>query len=199
MDESVLFRAATAAVLVVLLGITARHRRRARAGTARPARGDEPVSLRVARVLVAGPLFLGTALHLVRPGWMAFASVDLPVAARWLGVGLMVAAVPASWWVLRHLGKNVTETVLVAGGSRLVTTGPYLRVRHPLYTCSLLLWSGVSLSAANLLLGAFTILYAGMLVGLVIPREEVALLEEHGEAFERYREGSGRLLPRVRR
>lgn len=194
-----LFRATTAAVLVLVFGIAARYRRRARAGEGRPDRADEPVFLRAARAVVAGPLFLGVLVYLVRPGWMAFGQVDLPVAVRWVGVGLMAVSVPASWWVHRHLGRNVTETTLVAAGSRLVTTGPYSRTRHPLYTCSLLLWSGVSLTAANVFLAAFTVLFGWMLVGLVVPREEAALLEEHGEAFERYRWETGRLLPRLRR
>ena len=43
---------------------------------------------------------------------MTWATLDLPLAARWLGAALGVLAVAAAHWVLRSLGRNVSETVL---------------------------------------------------------------------------------------
>lgn len=200
MEATDLLRAIAAGVFLLDLAISAHYRRKAEtgSGTNRPRRGEEPVGLRLGRIFVAGPLFVGFLVWLVRPSWMAWAALELPSPLRWLGAGLLIATVPLTWWVMRHLGGGVTETVLVAERSELSTTGPYRWVRHPLYTTSLVLWIGASLAAANLLLGFFTLLLGGLYLLLVVPDEERALLREHGAVYRAYRERTGRLLPRLR-
>ena len=196
MGEDDLFRALSAAVFLVALGISGTCRRRAREGGA-PARREEALGLRVARAVLAGPLYLGFLVYVLQPSWLAWARLDLPEAARWAGAVLLAATVPLTWSVMRHLGSNVTETVLTKEEAGLVTSGPYHRVRHPLYTASLLMWVGISLSSANVFLGTFTCLYGWMLLRLVIPREERSLLRAFGAEYARYRERTGRLLPRL--
>lgn len=198
MEGTGIFRVVAGAVFLLDFAIGAWYRRRARRAEGRPGRGDEPLTLRAGRVLVAGPLFLGFLVWLIRPSWLAWAVVEAPTSVRWVGVGLLLATVPLSWWVMRHLGSGVTETVLVAERSKLSTTGPYRRVRHPLYTTSLVLWSGVSLAAASLFFGLFTLLLAALYLFVVIPSEEEALLREFGPTYEAYREQTGRLLPPLR-
>lgn len=197
MHEEELFRAIAAIAFVLDLGISGLYRRGARNAARRPDRREESLGLRAGRVLVAGPLFLGFLVLLLRPSWLAWAGVDLPAAVRWGGALLAMATVPLTWWLMRHLGSNVTETVLTREEARLVTSGPYRRVRHPLYTTSLLLWVGVSVATANLFLTTFTCLYGWFLLDLVIPREERALLMAFGTEYVRYRERTGRLLPRI--
>ncbi|HET9951907.1 MAG TPA: isoprenylcysteine carboxylmethyltransferase family protein, partial [Candidatus Eisenbacteria bacterium] len=99
--------------------------------------------------------------------------------------------------ILRTLGRNVSETVLVKEGQTLVTTGPYRIVRHPLYTAGLALLMSLGIVAAN----GF-ILFASLLAALairmgVIPREEAALAERFGAPYESYRARTGCLLPRL--
>lgn len=200
MEATDLFRAIAAGVFLLDLAISAHYRRKAEAGsgTDRPRRGEEPTGLRAGRIVVAGPLFLGLLVWIVRPSWMAWAAVRVPFPLRWVGVVFLATTVPLTWWVMRHLGSGVTETVLVAERSELSTSGPYRWIRHPLYTTSLVLWVGASLAAANLLLGFFTLLLGGLYLLLVVPGEERALLREHGAAYRTYRERTGRLLPRLR-
>lgn len=196
-----LLRMVVAGAFLAAFGISAYHRRRAaaRVGGHRPERTDEPVVLRVVRVFAALPLYIGFLLYLVHPPWMEWAQVGLPLWLRWLGAGLVLAAVPLTWWVMSHLGTNVTETSLATGDHSLVTTGPYRWVRHPLYTDAILLWTGVSLASANLQLGLFTVIFTLVWMALVIPREEKVLRTELGDEYARYAERTGRLLPRLRR
>lgn len=129
---------------------------------------------------------------------MAWATLDLPAGVRWLGAALGVLAVAAAHWVLRSLGRNVSETVLTKAHHELVTSGPYRWVRHPLYTTGLALFVALGLMTASwlvLLAAAVTLV---LLSWLVVPQEERALLARFGDRYREYMRRSGRLLPRVR-
>ena len=183
------------AVFLTSLGISARQRWRARRVGGAIARSQEPGALIAGRILVALPLFGGVIVYLVNPHWMAWASFGIPSWVRWTGVALGVLVVPSVYWVLTTLGANVTETVLTKQQHQLITTGPYHWVRHPLYAVGTGLFVSVGLMAANwfILLWAAIALAAVRLV--VIPREEAQLVATFGEAYRRYRGGTGALLP----
>src|SRR5262249_15375756 len=83
--------------------------------------------------------FLRFVVYLIDPGLVAWAALALPPAARWAGVGLGVLCVPLLFWVLRTLGRNLTDTVVTRAEHTLVTSGPYRWVRHPFY-CFGFLW-----------------------------------------------------------
>jgi protein-S-isoprenylcysteine O-methyltransferase Ste14 len=126
---------------------------------------------------------------------MMWASLSLPTWARWTGVAIGLLVVPSIYWVLTALGTNVSETVLTKPQHRLVTTGPYRWVRHPLYTVGIALFLSIALMAGNwfMLLWAVVALIAVRVV--VIPREEAQLVARFGDEYRRYRTGTGSLLP----
>jgi protein-S-isoprenylcysteine O-methyltransferase Ste14 len=190
-----MFRWFALVVVLATLGISAGRRWQARRAGGAIRRGEEPPGLIAGRLLVALPLFGGMVAYLANPDWMGWASLTLPVWARWTGVALGLLVVPSSYWVLTALGTNVSETVLTKRQHRLVTTGPYRWVRHPLYTVGIALFLAIALMAANwfILLWSVVALVAVRLV--VIPREEAQLVARFGDDYRRYRSGTGSLLP----
>jgi protein-S-isoprenylcysteine O-methyltransferase Ste14 len=192
-----MFRWFALIVFLATLGISAWRRWQARrAGGAIP-RSAEPAGLIAGRLMVAVPLFGGVMAYLANPGWMTWASLSLPPWARWSGVALGFVVVPAAYWVLTTLGTNVSETVLAKPQQQLVTTGPYRWVRHPLYTTGIALFLSLALMAANWFILFWTVV---ALIGVrlvVIPREEAQLVARFGDAYRRYRSGTGSLLPPV--
>jgi len=190
-----MFRWFALVVFLATLGISAGRRWQARRPGGAIRRGEEPLGLIAGRLLVALPLFGGVVAYLANPDWMGWASLTLPLWARWTGVALGLLVVPSSYWVLTALGTNVSETVLTKRQHRLVTTGPYRWVRHPLYTVGIALFLAIALMAANwfILLWAVVALIAVRLV--VIPREEAQLVARFGDDYRRYRSGTGSLLP----
>jgi protein-S-isoprenylcysteine O-methyltransferase Ste14 len=68
-------------------------------------------------------------------------------------------------------------------------------MRHPLYTGAIALFVSIGLMAVNwfIVLWAVVALIAVRLV--VIPREEAQLVATFGDAYRRYRGGTGSLLP----
>ncbi|MFP3939717.1 MAG: methyltransferase family protein [Thermoanaerobaculia bacterium] len=193
-----MFRWIALAAVVGTLGVSVYHRRRAREGGEVLDRRLETPGMKLLRGAVGLPLYGGLLVYLVRPRWMAWAAFDVPDGLRWAGAALGLAAVPGAWWVLRHLGRNVSETVLTKSDHALVTTGPYRWVRHPLYTTGFLLFLGVGLMAGSWFLLLFTLLAGVAIRFAVVPAEEEALVERFGDAYRRYMAGTGRLLPRLR-
>ena len=115
-----------------------------------------------------------------------------------LGLVLTAAGLALSVWARVHLGRNWSGFVAPKVNHRLIRTGPYARVRHPIYTGILVAIFGTALS-----IGQYRA-FAGMAIYIAgfawkAQREERLLRREFGPDFERYRRETGVLLPRVRR
>lgn len=121
------------------------------------------------------------------PGLLAFVEGG-GLALYLLGAGLML-------WALVTLGRRYQ-----LGGAAprrtdaLVASGPYRLVRHPLYAAVLCL----SLGLAGLLYSvAYLTVFAGygVLIGLLIPREEEGLDRAYGAAYGAYRRQVKAVVP----
>jgi protein-S-isoprenylcysteine O-methyltransferase Ste14 len=194
-----MFRWIALVVFLLALGISAFRRAQARRATGAIRRSQETTGMIVGRVVVALPLFGALAAYLVRPESMAWASLALPVWARWLGVVLGCLVVPSVYYVLTALGANVSETVLTKQQHELVTTGPYRWVRHPLYVVGIGLFLSMGLIAANWFIILWAAIAAIAIRLFVIPREEANLVAAFGDEYLRYRRRTGALLPSLRR
>jgi protein-S-isoprenylcysteine O-methyltransferase Ste14 len=186
-------------ILAGAIGSSALYRRRARIEGGTIARREEGPALVALRLLVTLPLLAALLAYSIDPERMSWAELRLPLWLRWAGVLLGLAALASVHWVLRALGKNVSETVLTKEDHELVTEGPYRWVRHPLYTTGLALLVAVGLMSANALLLAFPLAGAVFVLFGIVPREEAALLQRFGERYRRYTCRTGRLLPRLRK
>ena len=191
-----IFRWLLVLVLVLNLMISRYHRNRARAEETIP-RSAESLPLRLVRVALALPILLLMLAFVIHPPWIAWSSLVVPVWSRWFGVLLGLAVAPLNVWVLRSLGKNVSETVLTKECHELVQAGPYRWVRHPLYTSGLLMFGAISLLAANWVMATLTLGAIVLFSVVIIPREEAELVAKFGDRYEGYRRQSGRLLPRL--
>ncbi|OLS27908.1 MAG: hypothetical protein ThorAB25_19680, partial [Candidatus Thorarchaeota archaeon AB_25] len=81
---------------------------------------------------------------------------------------------------------------------KLVTTGPYARIRHPMYTYFTIMAISTALISANLFVGVFGIAAWTLLYIVRIDDEEDMLLEEFGEDYSEYMKRTGRLIPKLR-
>ena len=127
-------------------------------------------------VLVAVIVVLGVA----GPAW--------PSAAHWplkvVGVLLTVAGAVVMVLAARALGSGFTPFPRPRDPGRLVDTGPYAVVRHPVYTGGILLFTGISLELSPWALvgtGALAVLWA------LKARLEERLLAARYPAYAEYR------------
>lgn len=117
-----------------------------------------------------------------------------PVGAVAAGAGTWLAAVALRMWALAHLRGQFSSFIEIREGHRLVTSGPYAFVRHPLH-----LAFGLEVAAFGLLAWAPEAAVPAVAVWAVIlvrNRTEEAVLAGHfGAAYESYRSRVPALLP----
>ena len=64
----------------------------------------------------------------------------LPIALQWAAVGVSFLGFAFTWWARIHLGRFWSSNVGRKADHRIIDTGPYGIVRHPIY-------SGITLTA----------------------------------------------------
>lgn len=147
--------------------------------------------------LLSLPAFIGTSLYIFYPPWMAWASLPFPAWLRWAGVGLALLGFLLLQWAHQALGRNWSDTPRLLKEQSLVTNGPYRWVRHPIYTAFLLIMSATLFISANWFIGLMWIIMTFLEVMSRISSEEGMMLEQFGDVYRMYMQGTGRLLPRL--
>lgn len=142
-------------------------------------------------------MIIAVPLYLLFSPWMLWSQLPITDWLRWLGVGLGIVSLPFLTWVQHTLGKHWTVSLELQEEHKLVTTGPYRRVRQPMY-CSHSIFFFWVLVSANLLL-LINHLFTTILIVARIPKEEKMLLDQFGHEYRAYMKRTGRLLPRFRR
>lgn len=159
----------------------------------RPTRREPPVS----RLLHLVPLMLCGVLLGADRFPIAAMNRRLLAVARWefwLAVALVALGLAFAVWARMHLGGNWSGTVALLQDHRLVATGPYALVRHPIYTGLLVAIAGSALARdewRSLL--AVAIALAALWRKLRL--EERWMREQFGDAYARYGERVPALIP----
>lgn len=141
--------------------------------------------------------FAAIVIYSVKPDWLAWASLSLPLWLCWLGVVMALLGFALLQWAQDTLGKNWSDTPRMMKEQFLITSGPYHFIRHPIYTAFLLILGSTLLISANWLIG---IAWIGMTVLEIASRigfEENLMLEYFGDQYREYMKRTGRLLPRL--
>jgi protein-S-isoprenylcysteine O-methyltransferase Ste14 len=127
------------------------------------------------------------------------AGSDVRFLPRWIGMlGLVAFAgrLGFALWARQHLGRYWSGAIARKEGHRIVRTGPYRLVRHPIYTGLLVAVLGTAFVLGNvrgfLALVCITLAYA-----FKIRREEQFLVTEFGDEYRRYRTEVNALMPFV--
>jgi protein-S-isoprenylcysteine O-methyltransferase Ste14 len=142
----------------------------------------------------------GQAVLIAAEGLLSLSALaDLPPRD---GLGWAVLAIGATLLALgavvvfrgiSDLGSNLTALPAPVRGARLVETGVYRRVRHPIYAGVVLMGLGWALFAGSLASLAAAILLAGWF-DLKSRREEVWLVAHH-PGYAAYRQRTARFVP----
>lgn len=104
-------------------------------------------------------------------------------------------------WLFRRshkeLGRNWSITLEIRENHKLIRTGPYALVRHPMYTSFLLMAVGQALLIANWAVGLAGLLGFAVLAILRIGTEERMMMETFGEEYLVYMGQTKRIVPFV--
>ena len=187
------------AVIIMLIGVSISifFRRKAdKEGGDKISVREEGTAMMLALRVFGLAGWLGVFTYMLNPDWMAWSRVNLPDWARWLGIGMGVLGDVFSWWVFSNLGNNVTPTIVTRQKARLVTSGPYRWIRHPLYVMGLIVFIGFALGAENWFI-ALTGSLGFVLLTIRAREEEARLIEKFGDKYRLYMKNTGRFFPKL--
>jgi protein-S-isoprenylcysteine O-methyltransferase Ste14 len=117
------------------------------------------------------------------------------IVVSWVGAFLTVVGVAFAIWARINLGRNWSSAPVAKENPKLVTSGPYLFVRHPIYTGVILAAFGTALSGTAFGIGVFLI--ASVIFSLRINKEEKIMLELFPNEYPLYQARTKRLIPFV--
>lgn len=112
----------------------------------------------------------------------------------WIGAAVTVGGLLFAVWARRHLGSNWSSEVSIKQGHELITTGPYSRVRHPIYTGILtgFLGTAIALSEVRGFIG-FVLIFLALWPKLRM--EEEWMRSQFGETYATYAHRTAALVP----
>ena len=106
----------------------------------------------------------------------------------WMGIGLAI-------WARYHLAEYWSARITIKEDHQLIRTGPYARLRHPIYSGIVLaaIGSAVVIDQWRCVLGVCLVL-----IGYCIKarKEETMLTQQFGDAFREHQKHAGFLIPR---
>jgi protein-S-isoprenylcysteine O-methyltransferase Ste14 len=152
-----------------------------------------------ARLFHRAELILVTALFTfpgLGYGWLGLQIVPRTQALFLFASFLLVVGLGFAVWARVHLGKNWSGHVTLKPGHRLIRSGPYALVRHPIYTGILLAMTGTAI-AVDEYRGVLALIIATAAFARKLRIEERWLTEEFGGEYERYRREVRALVPGV--
>jgi protein-S-isoprenylcysteine O-methyltransferase Ste14 len=138
---AVLFACSLAITLYLAINDPELLERRMHAGPGAEQEASQKIIVLVALLSVAALPILAAIDH--RLGWSG-----VPPVVVILGDALIVIAYVGFYFVFRE-NTYGAATVQVAQGQKVITTGPYAIVRHPMYSWALVMLLGVPLALAS--------------------------------------------------
>lgn len=119
---------------------------------------------------------------------------DVPAIA-WLGVVTLCMALLLFYRSHADLGRNWSISLEIRKDHRLVTSGVYQSIRHPMYSSFFLLALAQILLLPNWFAGAAGLVGIGALYGYRVRQEEQMMLKRFGGDYRRYMAHTKRLIP----
>ena len=118
----------------------------------------------------------------------------LPYKTVWPTIGLIVVGIALSWWARIRLGSLWSGQVTKKEDHRVVDTGPYRIVRHPIYTGILLaIYATAALKGTVLAIAGALLITIGLWMKARL--EERFLRQELGSDYDAYRARVPMLMP----
>ena len=105
-----------------------------------------------------------------------------------------LAGIAFTWWARIHLGRFWSNAITHKEGHKVIDTGPYGLVRHPIYTGLILgmIATGIAVGTVSAVLGAILI---SLGMAWKAKMEEVFLAQELGPDYVAYRQRVPMIIP----
>ncbi len=200
MNTSLIFRFAFWALFVSVLVMRGYYSSRVRKAGQRLMPNQQAVeregrSAFAFRVVMFFILMAWLVLYAIYPPWMERLSAQLPDWLRWMAFVIGIASLGLWAWAQASLGTLWSAQLQLRPEHHIVQTGPYARIRHPIYTAMLGIATAFALVSAN---WVFILFSAVVIPGFMlrVPREEQMMVDQFGEDYKTYMRHTGRFFPK---
>ena len=152
-------------------------------------------------VFGVGPIYVITCslitvlvFHLKRQGFFQTGEItSFDLVFQIFGIILIFAGV--FFWIYAVLIQNIAHEIQ---SGKLVTIGIYSVTRHPIYTAFFFIFSGILITAHNLFMLGFILLFYLYLVIFMRNTEEKWLAKKFGQEYLEYAKRTPRILPKIK-
>jgi protein-S-isoprenylcysteine O-methyltransferase Ste14 len=144
------------------------------------------------------PFLLGIAVFLLyfRLPDLSGLNAGIPLAV--FGALLAVAGAVITVWAMATI-PSLSAGHYVLPGQKVTASGPYARLRHPMYFAVFLIWLGLAAAFASLATFLVAILYVIPGYWMYARSEERMMLEQFGEPYRTYQARTGMLFPKLKK
>jgi protein-S-isoprenylcysteine O-methyltransferase Ste14 len=130
------------------------------------------------------------------PFWMNIFQLFVPETILWIVFFFGIAGTTFLIWVHLSLGKEWSANLMIKNEHTLIKSGPYSKIRHPMYTSLFIIYLSFALLTCNYIIIILTLLAIISLI-MRIPKEEEMLISEFGEDYKNYMLSTGRFFPKL--
>lgn len=157
-------------------------------------------------LVLLAPIFLAAIPAVLIFGGRALDRL-LGLPMLWFGwgsvLGGLALAIPGLVFGLWSNGEQFTRgrgtPLPYVPSQELVTSGPYAYTRNPMALGAILMYLGVAVWAGSIMAALIVVALSAVLLNFIHRGEEPALEARFGEAYNRYRQQTPFLIPRLRR
>ena len=133
----------------------------------------------------------------VLTGWPRVADYQFRPALAWLGAIVFASSLWLFYRTHKDLGRNWSVTLEIREQHKLVTSGVYSHVRHPMYSAFWLWAVAQALLLPNWIAGPAGLIGFGTLFFLRVGREEELMIETFGDDYHHYMARTSRIVPGI--
>ena len=149
----------------------------------------------IVRVIVFVALISFLVMYFAGARWIDAFLFPLPGWLHWTGFVIGVLSMISWTWTQVTLDTQWSAQLQLTERHRLITTGPYARIRHPLYAAMFGWAISLALLTANWIFVAIAILsIAGTMAR--VPKEEQMMIEAFGDEYKEYMKHTGKIFPK---
>jgi len=127
--------------------------------------------------------------------FLSSTSMNLSFKTRMAGVFMLLLYLPLFFWIFLHLGLSWSN-LGIRSKQKLVTSGPYQYVRHPMYSFSIFLGVIGQILAFSDWIFVIISSILTLLVFAKASHEEILLQQHFGGEYIKYQKRTGMFLPK---